>query len=80
MHRLRIVAGLFLLALVLRVVATLTTAVIFNDGPIFLQISQLMKAGAWGAVLWGAFRTRKLAQKGLGFGAGAFVAGAGAGT
>ena len=43
----RVAVGLFGLALVVRLGALIRTDVIFNDGPVFLQIAAQMQAGQW---------------------------------
>jgi 4-amino-4-deoxy-L-arabinose transferase-like glycosyltransferase len=45
----RVIAALFLFALVVRVGAALRTAAIFNDGPTFIEIAAQMWQGDWAA-------------------------------
>lgn len=51
----RALVALFLLALVVRVGAALRTAAIFNDGPHFLRLSELLGRGEWAAALRDAY-------------------------
>lgn len=47
----RVVAALFVFALAVRVGVALRTAVIFNDGPIFLRVAGSMVEGDWSSAL-----------------------------
>ncbi len=51
----RLIALIFLLALVLRCVGVSRTAVIFNDGPIFIRLAELMGSGHWSEALSHAY-------------------------
>jgi 4-amino-4-deoxy-L-arabinose transferase-like glycosyltransferase len=47
----RVVALIFVFALGLRSLVVFRTAVIFNDGPIFIRLAELMHAGDWAEAL-----------------------------